>query len=235
MDLDEPELSEAPPGESPEEFRARILLTQRVLPILRDLVSRRFSLVIESDRRSSETVPITSDFVLEYGDSRVRLVLGANDPDPMSSGRPSLSDLRHFMLDVPDTDAVAVVADNSALSTWVFDVYGLQADSESAHPMDLGDALAAYFDDTVHPIELPNFRHVLNFPSSEELATALEHDARAAFEKVRSSRARIEEKVRALGQLSPADCQALVDIVLNAFRNREPSLSLLLDDSTDDH
>lgn len=236
MDIDDPELSESLLGESPEDFRARIGLIRRVLPILRDLIGRRMALVIESERRSSSTVPITSDFVLEFGDIRVRLVLVASDSNPMSSGRIPISSLRHYILDVPDTDAIAVVADDDALSTWVFDVYGLQTDGERAEPMGIGEALDAYFEDIVHPIEIPNFRRVLSLPTKEVLEAALEQDAREAFEKVRRSNARIEEKITALGLLGSAECNNLVNTVLMALRSGKPSLSPLLPDgSSNDH
>ena len=195
---------------------------------------RRFALVIESDRRTASAASLTGDLVIEFGDSRVRLVLTPNDSEPFSSGRLTVSELRHYMLDVPDTDAVAVVADDEALSTRVFDVYGLQVDAEIPRPHGLGDALGVYFEEAVHPIELPNFRGILRLPTTELLETTLDRDARAAFEEVRTGRVRIPEKVTALGLLGPAESRKLINTLLMALRNGEPSLSLLLSDENSD-
>ena len=236
MYLDEPELSEPLPGESPVDFRARIGLMRRVLPILADLVRRRFALVVESDRRTASSTSVTSDLVVEFGDSRVRLVLTPNTSDPICTDRVSVLALRHYMLDVPDTDAVAVVADDDSLSTWVFDVYDLQVEGDTPRPAGLADALEAYFEEAVHPIELPNFRGVLRLPTTEVLEASLERDGRAAFEKVRTSRVRIPEKVTALSLLGPTESRNLVNTLVMALRNGEPSLALLLpDEFSDDH
>ena len=167
MDLDEPELSEQLPGESTAEFVGRIHLARRVLPILRDLVARRFALVVESDRRMSSAASLTSDFVLEFGDARVRLILVPGDPDPLGDGAVTTASLAHYMLDVPDSDAIAVVADDDKLSTRVFDVYSLNSPAQMAEPLSLSEALDVYFEDIVHPIELPNFRAVLALPSND--------------------------------------------------------------------
>jgi hypothetical protein len=235
MDLDEPELSEQLPGESTAEFVGRIHLARRVLPILRDLVARRFAVVVESDRRMSSAASLTSDFVLEFGDARVRLILVPGHPDPLGDGAVTTASLAHYMLDVPDSDAIAVVADDDKLSTRVFDVYSLNSPAQMAAPLSLSEALDVYFEDIVHPIELPNFRAVLALPSNDQLESVLERDARAALERIRGSRARIEEKVTAIGLIGPEDSRRLVDILLHTMRTGQPSLSLLISEEADNN
>lgn len=230
MDIDEPELSDSLPGESSDTFRARIRLSGRVLSVLREMVHRRLSLIIESDRRSSRATSLTSDFVLELGDSRVRLLLAPDEPTPLSALIPRDA-LRHYILDVPDTDAIAVVADDENLSTWVFDVYDLN-DTQLSDSSPLAEALGAYFEAAIHPIEIPNLRGTMALPTPEQLEDALERTARSAFSSVKSSRARIEEKVTAMGLLGPDDAEQLVDTLLHAFRSRQPNLSSLLETET---
>ena len=227
MDIDEPELSDFLPGESSDTFRARIRLSRRVLPVLREMVNRRLSLIIESDRRSSRATSLTSDFVLELGDSRVRLLLTPDEPDPLSTLIP-IDALRHYILDVPDTDAVAVVADDESLSTWVFDVYDLN-ETQLPNSSPLAEALGAYFEAAVHPIEIPNLRGTMALPTPEQLEDALERTARSAFSDVKGGRARIEEKVTAIGLLGPKDAEQLVGTLLQAYRSRQPILSSLLE------
>lgn len=227
MDIDEPELSQLLPGESTEHFVARVRLAARVLPVLRDLVAQRFALVVEADRKTSRAAALTSDFVLEFGDARLRIILAPREPDPLSGKRVNLDALAHYILDVPDTDALAIVADNERLSTYVFDVYALNSTAAKPLPADLGDALNAYFDNTVHPIELPDFHGLLTLPSTDRLESILEREARAALERIRTSRVRIEEKVTALGLIGPLDSRHLVETVLQALQGR-PSLSTLI-------
>jgi AcrR family transcriptional regulator len=139
------------------------------------------------------------------------------------------------MLDVPDSDAIAVVADDDKLSTRVFDVYSLNSPAQMAAPLSLSEALDVYFEDIVHPIELPNFRAVLALPSNDQLESVLERDARAALERIRGSRARIEEKVTAIGLIGPEDSRRLVDILLHTMRTGQPSLSLLISEEADNN
>jgi hypothetical protein len=229
MDLDEPEMSEPMIGESTDTFVGRIRLAKRVLPILRDLVARNFSLVVESDRRTSQAASLTSDFVLELGDARLRLILTPGAPDPIGDGRITAALLSHYMLDAPDADAVAIVADDDELSTWVFDIYALNTSAHTTEPAGLADALNAYFEDTVHPIELPNFRGIIALPSQKEIESTLERNASSALAQVKESRARIEERVTALGLLGPSDSQRLVNSLIAAIRTGNPSLTTLLE------
>ena len=227
MDIDDPELSDFLPGESSDTFRARIRLSRRALPVLRELVKRRLSLIIESDRRSSRATSLTSDFVLELGDTRVRLFLTPNESAPLTTLIP-IDALRHYILDVPDTDAVAVVADDENLSTWVFDVYDLN-ETQPPNSSPLADSLGAYFEAAVHPIEIPNLRGTMALPTPEQLEEALERNARSAFSGVKGGRPRIEEKVKAIGSLGPKDADRLVGTLLEAYRSKQSILSSLLE------
>ncbi|MGA2804545.1 MAG: hypothetical protein ABSD85_15380 [Acidimicrobiales bacterium] len=235
VDIDEPELSEAQPGESTDAFVARINLARRVLPILRDLVKQRFALVVESDRRTSSAASLTSDFVLEFGDARVRLILVPGDHDPIGRGTVSMSSLAHYMLDVPDSDAVAVVSDDEQLSTWVFDIYALKSSATTSDATALAEALSGYFESAVHPIELPDFRGVLALPSAEQLESALGRNAAAALDRIKHGRVQIEEKVRAINLIGPEDSRRLLDTLLSAVQGQSPSLSLLLQEDIADN
>jgi hypothetical protein len=234
MDLDEPDLSESMIGESTETFIDRIKLAKRVLPILRDLVCRNFSLVVESERRSSSAASLTSDFVLEYGDVRVRIILTPSESAPFEANVIDATMLAHYMLDVPDTDAVAIVADDRELSTWIFDIYSLNA-SATIEMQELATALNSYFEDFVHPIEVPNFRSALSLPTQDQLEPLLQQQAIAALEHIKTARVSIDEKKTALGRIGLQDRERLIKTLMQTIRTGHAAISILLDEDQDLH
>jgi hypothetical protein len=137
--------------------------------------------------------------------------------------------LAHYFLDVADTDAVAVVADDDALSTFVLDIYDAN-DPDRPTPLarPLADAVATYFLENVFAVELPNFRQVLALPSGPELHDRVERSVRASFERIRAARVRVPEQIAALEALGPEDARRLVACVGGVLDGDLPSISELL-------
>jgi hypothetical protein len=228
MDLDEPELSDPRPGESPAAFERRLGMLRRVGPIVRRLAEHGFAIVVESERRGAHAHDMESDLVVEYGDVRLRVLLCPDEATPLQ-GSASHARLAHYFLDVPDTDAVAVVSDDEELSTSVLDVYDANApgrSSQSARP--LADAIATYFTENVFAVELPDFRTVLALPSEAELRDRLERLVRSNFERVKAGRVRIPEKIAALETLGPEDTRRLVSCITAVLAGDTPTVEELL-------
>ena len=228
MDLDEPELSDPRPGESPAAFESRLRMLRRVGPITRRLAEHGFAVVVESERRGAHANDMESDLVVEYGDVRLRVVLCPGEASPLQ-GSASHDRLSHYLLDVPDTDAIAVVSDDDELSTSVLDVYDANDPGHSAPPeRPLADAIATYFTENVFAVELPDFRTVLALPSEAELRDRLERAVRANFERVKAGRVRIPEKIAALETLGPEDTRRIAACITGVLANDTPTVHEIL-------
>jgi hypothetical protein len=228
MDLDESDLSDPRPGESAAAFESRLRMLRRVSPVVEQLTERGFTVVVESDRRGGHPDLLESDLVVEYGDVRLRVLLCPNERSPLR-GSASLDRLAHYFLDVPDTDAVAVVADDDGLTTSVLDVYDA---NDPAHPSaparSLAAAVATYFTENVFAVELPDFRAVVTLPSEAELRERLERAMRSNFDRVKSGRVRIPEKIAALDTLGPDDARRLIAGATSVLSGETPTINELL-------
>lgn len=228
MDLDEPELSDQRPGESPGAFESRVRMLRRVGPIMRRLAEHGFAVVVESERRGGHAEAMESDLVVEYGDVRLRILLCSDEASPLR-GSASHDRLAHYFLDVPDTDAIAVVSDDDELMTSVLDVYDANDPGQSSPPpRPLADAIATYFTENVFAVELPDFRTVLALPSETELSDRLERSVRSSFERVKAGRVRIPEKIAALETLGSEDARRLVACVTAVLAGDTPTVEELL-------
>jgi hypothetical protein len=228
MDLDEPDLTEPRADESPAAFEGRLRMLRRVGPIVQRLAGHGFAIVVESERRSPHTAEMDSDLVVEYGDVRIRILLCPGEEEPLQ-GRASHDRLAHYLLDVPDTDAVAVVSDDDVLSTCVLDVYDVNDPGRPTPPgRPLADAVATFFTENVFAVELPNFRQVLVLPSEAELRDQIERSVRVSFERVKAGRVRIPEKIAALEAIGPGDIRRLVASVTGVLDGESPAINELL-------
>ncbi len=227
MDLDEPELTEPRPGESATAFEGRLRMLRRLGPIVRELSEHGFAIVVESDRRTPHAIAIESDLVIEYGDVRVRVLLCPGEREPLQ-GHASRDQLAHYFLDVPDTDAVAVVSDDDLLSTLIMDVYDTHDEDARMLPRPLADAIAEFFTANVFAVDLPDFRTVLSLPSEAELSSRLEGVLRDAFGRIKTTRARIPEKIAALQTLGTQDVERVVACVTSAIDGDVPAIEELL-------
>jgi hypothetical protein len=228
MDLDEPELTEPRPGESAATFEGRLRMLRRLGPIVRKLGEHGFAIVVESDRRTPHAVAIESDLVIEYGDVRVRVLLWPGEREPLK-GHASRDHLAHYFLDVPDTDAVAVVSDDDLLSTLIMDVYDAHDVGAQMPPSrPFADAIAEFFTANVFAVELPDFRTVLALPSEAELRARLEGLLRDTFGRIKTTRARIPEKIAALEALGIEDVERVIACVTGAIEGDVPAIEALL-------
>lgn len=228
MDLDEPEMSNPRPSESTAAFESRLRMLRRVGPIVRRLGERGFAIVVESEHRGPRAADMESDLVVEYGDVRLRVLLCPGEASPLQ-GSASHDRLAHYFLDVPDTDAIAVVSDDDDLSTSVLDVYDANDSNHSVpRPRPFADAIATYFTDNVFAVELPDFRTVLALPSEAELGDRLERSIRSSFDRVKAGRVRIPEKIAALETLGPEDIRRLVACITGVLAGDTPTVDGLL-------
>jgi hypothetical protein len=228
MDLDEPDLTDLRPGESPAAFESRLRMLRRTGPIVQRLTDHGFAVVVESGRRGgAHAADLESDFVVQYGDVRLRVLLCAGEVSPLD-GSASPIRLAHYFLDVPDTDALAVVGDDTDLTTWVLDVYDANDLESAPNARPLPDAIAAYFNENVFAVELPDFRRVLALPTEAELRHRIERSLRTSFDRVRSGRVRIPEKIAALESLGPEDMRRLVALISGVLAGEVPATSALL-------
>lgn len=228
MDLDDSDLSDPRPGESATAFERRLRMLRRVSPIVQQLADHGFTVVVESERRGARSDDLVSDLVVEYGDVRLRVVLCPNETRPLE-GSASRDRLAHYFLDVPDTDAIAVVSDDDELTTSVLDVYDANDHvRSSASPQSLTTAIATYFTENVFAVELPDFRTVLALPSETELSELLAGSLRASFERVKTGRVRIPEKIAALDMLGPEDSTRLIECVTAVLRGEVPTVDEIL-------
>ncbi len=228
MDLDEPELSDLRAGESPAAFESRLRMLRRVGPIVRRLGEHGFATVVESERRGAHAGDMESDLVVEYGDVRLRVLLLPGEASPLQ-GSASHGRLARYFLDVPDTDAIAVVSDDEELSTSVLDVYDANdPDHPSPPARPLADAIATYFTENVFAVELPDFRTVLALPSEAELRERLERSVRSSFDRVKAGRVRIPEKIAALETLRPEDTRRLLACITGVLAGDTPTVDELL-------
>lgn len=235
MDLDDPEMSDPRRGESSAAFESRLRMLRRASPIVQQLTEHGFTVVVESERRGVRPDDLESDLVVEYGDVRLRVVLCPNETSPLQ-GSTSHDRLAHYFLDVPDTDAIAVVSDDDELTTSVLDVYDANDPVHlSAPARSLAAAIATYFTENVFAVELPDFRTVLALPSETELRERLERSIRSNFERVKAGRVRIPEKIAALDTLGPEDTRRLIACVTAVLSGETPTVSELLgrDESED--
>lgn len=228
MDLDEPDLTEPQQGETPAAFESRLRMLRRLGPIVQRLSEHGFAIVVESERRTAHTEEMESDLVVEYGDVRLRVLLCPGEEAPLQ-GRASHDRVAHYLLDVPDTDAVALVSDDNLLSTFVLDVYDANDPGRPMPPpRPLGDAIATYFTENVFAVELPDFRATLSLPSKAELRTRLERSVRASFDDVKTGRARIPEKIAALEALGLEDIRRLVACITGVLDGDTPAINEVL-------
>lgn len=223
MDLDDSFMSTPGPAEDAEEFNARLGMLRRVAPALAHLPDNGFSVIVESDRRGEEPTSIRSSVVIEFGDARLRVVLRPGEQRPherVGVGQ----QLAQYFLAVPDTDAIALVADDEALSTWVFEAADARASLQDAPTHSLRDAVYAFFKDNVLAVELPDFRSAIELPRRSELERRLTQILMRNFDRVASSRAVIREKRDALANLGPGDRDALSAALLRVLDHELPPL-----------
>lgn len=219
-------------SESPDEFRARLALLDRVSPVLRDLSDHGWDLSVESTGGEVEEGTLTTDFILQFGDLRLRLLLFPLVPRPLDAGL--MSRLAHFMLEVPDTDALIVAGDDEQVTSWVLDVYDMQRGArqselegvEEGRP--LLDALRSFASSNLFAVDLPDFRDIVVLPQENDLQRILSEVTAAHFTRVKSQNARIPEKIAALESLSGFHLQALQDALAAALHGTEIDVSTLV-------
>lgn len=227
MDFDDPDLSSPRSAESPDRFSARLSMLRRSGPLLSDLPDSGFSIIIESDRRGDEATTLRSDYVIEFGDARLRVVLCPGDERPLERAG-AITRLARYFLEVPDTDAVAVVADDASLSTWVLQVYDVAVPTPARPATSVRDAVLAFFHDNVLAVEFPDFRSVIELPSQALLENGLAQALERSFNKVASSRAVIHEKKVALSALNARDLRVLSEALARVLHHSTPTMADLL-------
>jgi len=183
------------------DFEARLRMLERVGPMLQRLADSGLAIIVEGERRTQVPEGLESDFVVEYGDLRLRVLLL---PETQLSDGDLRKQLQRYFVNVPDTDAVAIVKDDEELSCRVFDIYDVQdAVAGSVEQEPLPNAIAAYFDRNVFAVEIPNFRELASLPSADEVRNELTRAIEAEFEVVRTRKVRIRERSKALESLTP--------------------------------
>lgn len=212
--------------ETPAQFVARLDLVDRVSPALEEIANHGWAVVVESNPGSAEA-SFSTDFILQYGDARLRLLLFPGTSAPFDD-RELVSRLRHFILEFPDTDGVVVVADDEVASAWVVDVYdidnALTGQPETRGPgSPILEALRGYAANNLFAVDFPDFKQIVSLPRQEQLEQWLADKATSHFSRVSGQRARIPEKVAALETLTGGDLHAIQELLLAALAGDEVS------------
>lgn len=230
MDFDDPYMTDPRVDESAEEFASRVRMLSRMRPLLQALKDRQFVLVVESDRRNRSSSGLISDLVVEYGETRLRMILRPGE-QAGTFAKKNRERLASYFQDTPDTDAVAIVGDDDDLSTVVLDIYDVNLDRVPAHPrMRLADALFRYFDANVFAVEMPDFRRLVSLPTDKELAGILNEAISKSFDAYKSSRPRVREKVVALEMLGDNDRNIIAAGLQELLHGRRVEVQKLLGD-----
>ena len=223
MDLDDPHMSSPRPDEGVEEFNARLRMLHRATPVLRQIPDGGFTVIVESDRRADDPTSIRSSLVIEFGDARLRVVLCPGAPKPLDRSG-ATERFAEYLLAVPDTDAIAVVADDEELTTWVLEAADVGGSLQDVPSHSLRDAVYAYFKDNVLAVEMPDFRSSIELPRRSELERRLMHVLTRNFDKVATSRAVIREKKDALANLGADERDILFAALLRVLDHELPPL-----------
>lgn len=199
-------------GESVSDFEARLAMLDEVTPVLQDLTTQGFSIVVESDRVGSGPSGIKSDYIIEFGDLRIRVILVPRESDPLSDSEFSTR-LAQYFIEAPDTDALAIVGALPECRTWVVDVYDVSKkdDARTASGKPLSQALSEYFLANLFSIELPDFRAILALPTVDSLEELLAEKIRTNFARVAEGKGvKISEKSTARQTLAASDLSRLL-------------------------
>jgi hypothetical protein len=231
----EGQLMEGPrPDEDPATFEARLSMLERLEPELRVLRQTGLGISTEPETSLGRHTELHSDLVIQFGDLRIRLILQPRSPGNDRQSR-AIASLSSYLLANPDTDAVALVADDDELTTMLFDVYeahSLQRSVPEARPF--RSAVSEFLASNALAIELPDFRGVVALPTTDDLAQLARETVHRTFDAVKSQKARISEKITALESLTPHDESTLASIAETAVRGGESRLDVLIPDELDD-
>lgn len=197
-------------GESMESFSRRLALLRSLEPSLDEMTRRGIQVVVESARARVGESGLDADYIVEFGDLRIRLVVvpGVQSIDGMTD---LLSKAKTYLLETPDTDAIALIFDSEGLLTVIVDAY---TDSRGAgkkqEPMPFNSAVARYFTANALAIDIPDFRTLMDPPTVGDLEALLSRALSDSFERLVGSKARIPEKVNALESLGSSDLARLI-------------------------
>lgn len=209
-------------GESIESFSRRLSLLRTLKPALDEVARRGIQVVVESARAWIGESGLDADYVLEFGDLRIRLVVlpGVESIDGASD---LLDRAKTYLLNTPDTDAVALMTDAEGFPTLIVEAYTNlpPAGAELSELVSFQSAVARYFTANALAIEIPDFRTLMEAPTIEELETLLSRAISDSFERVVGSNARIPEKVNALESLGSADLARLIRVASNALQGAD--------------
>jgi hypothetical protein len=199
-------------------------LLRTLEPALTDLAERGIQVVVESARARHGISNLDSDFIIEFGDARVRLIV-LPGVQLLSDTEGLVQRAQSYLLETPDTDALALIFDDENLPTLILDIY-LASDpsQEFPDPSPFPSAIGHYFLRNTLAIDIPDFRNLVHPPSVEDLEILLSRSVSDSFEREANSQARIPEKINALASLGPRDLVRLIEAAKLALRG-EPVAS----------
>jgi hypothetical protein len=224
------------PSESAGAFRARVSLIERVSPTLRAMKDAGWQ-VMGEEAQAHPASQLRSDFVVQFGDLRLRILLFPEESRPLA--KPDLrNELRTYLLASADTDALVVVADDDDTTSWITDVYELQrTEADTLVQLEgrpLRSALKEYALKNVFAIDVPGTDIQSSLPTVEDLRERLERIARLNFHETKESskRVRIAEKRAALESLGPHELGQILEWMESALEGNPPEEQTLRDSLT---
>ena len=208
-------------GEDLGVFQLRMSLLRRTRGVLEKLARAGFSISIEGDEEAETP---DADYIIQYGDLRVRLIVIPNIEDP-SANKSLPQEARLQLLQHADADAVVFVGAAETLPACIFDLYETYADERGSVEVQgeqLERVLSEFFTANLVAVELPDFQNLVDLPDRLELRDLLESCVRGEFRKLRAQRAIIPEKRAALESVSDADLSRVTSAITEALESKSP-------------
>jgi len=210
-------------GESIDSFARRMALLRGLKPALDELSRRGIQVVVESARSWLGESGLDADYVLEFGDLRIRLVV-LPGMESIDSATDLLARAKGYLLSTPDTDAVALITDANRFPTLLVEAYTeVPPEGMVGQLLPFQAAIGRYVTANALAIEIPDFRTLMEPPTVAELEALLSRAISDSFEQIVGSNARIPEKANALESLGSADLARLVSIATSALRGVDVS------------
>lgn len=211
-------------GEDLGLFQARVDLLRRVGRVLEKVARAGFTVSVEEE--GSPDNAADADYVIQYGDLRLRVIALPDDNVPDCSTT-LIQDARLQLLQHPDADAVVYVGAGESLPARVFDLYETYAKSGMSGVGEQGGSLeqvlSDYFASNLIAVELPDFKNLIDLPDRAELREILQSSVLSEFARLRRQRARIPEKHAALESISEADLARVIHAITETLESKTAS------------
>ena len=212
-------------GLTPELFARHLEMVESITPLLGELTSQGITVIVESERSKTTSVPAT-DYILEFGDLRLRVFLDPGEQPPWMENE-FAKRARGWLIEYPDADSLALCSGVESMEAVVIDSLSSE---QAPHPQPIRKALGEYFVTNVLVAGFPDFRDLLVLPDVSDMEARLEEAIRAAFAQTAKSKVRIPEKIAALHSLSGADSAQMIRLAKAALDGHSDALTSFIEE-----